>query len=205
MRSLRLPVSEHTLRPWRIHELTPDFKVEDVWALPTPGGPHDFPQLVQLLISQDPTSHSPIAVRALFAMRTLLGKILRLDERDTGVGRRVSSLRDRLPEDLADAATGPTPEALPFNPLFMLQDEWAGEAANRTMHGVLHLGWVRDEAGGYRGQMAVLVKPNGLLGEAYMAAIKPFRYLIVYPLIIRGLERRWRHKRLVDRAGTMPA
>jgi len=205
MRSLRLPVSEHTLRPWRIHELTPDFKVEDVWALPTPGGPHDFPQLVQLLISQDPTSHSPIAVRALFAMRTLLGKILRLDERDTGVGRRVSSLRDRLPEDLADAATGPTPEALPFNPLFMLQDEWAGEAANRTMHGVLHLGWVRDEAGGYRGQMAVLVKPNGLFGEAYMAAIKPFRYLIVYPLIIRGLERRWRHKRLVDRAGTMPA
>ena len=30
----------------------------------------------------------------------------------------------------------------------------------------MHIGWVPDGAGGYRGQMAVLVKPNGLLGAA---------------------------------------
>jgi hypothetical protein len=29
--------------------------------------------------------------------------------------------------------------------------------------------------------MAALVKPNGLFGRLYMAAIKPFRYLIVLP------------------------
>ena len=56
----------------------------------------------------------------------------------------------------------------------------------------MHLGWVPDGTGGYRGQMAVLVKPNGLLGNAYMAAIKPFRHLIVYPPMIRGIEREWR-------------
>ena len=39
----------------------------------------------------------------------------------------------------------------------------------------MHLGWIPDIDGGYRGQMAVYVKPNGLLGDAYMAAIKPFR------------------------------
>jgi uncharacterized protein DUF2867 len=60
------------------------------------------------------------------------------------------------------------------------------------MHGVLHLGWVADPAGGYRGQMAVLVKPNGLLGEGYMAAIKPFRHLIVYPALMRQIGREWR-------------
>jgi hypothetical protein len=37
----------------------------------------------------------------------------------------------------------------------------------------------------------VLVKPNGLLGEAYMAAIKPFRYAIVYPTMLRELGRKW--------------
>jgi len=37
--------------------------------------------------------------------------------------------------------------------------------------------------------MAVLVKPNGLLGTAYMAAIKPFRHLIVYPAAMRQIER----------------
>jgi hypothetical protein len=39
--------------------------------------------------------------------------------------------------------------------------------------------------------MAVLVKPNGLLGTAYMAAIKPFRHWIVYPPAIRRIERSW--------------
>jgi hypothetical protein len=75
----------------------------------------------------------------------------------------------------------------------MLEDEWAAEVANRTMHGVLHLGWVLDR-GGYRGQMAVLVKPNGLLGAAYMRAIRPFRHLIIYPAwrrrAVRGSARR---------------
>ena len=60
------------------------------------------------------------------------------------------------------------------------------------MHGVMHIGWVPDGTGGYRGQMAVLVKPNGLLGNAYMAAIRPFRHLIVYPPMMRQIERDWR-------------
>lgn len=51
---------------------------------------------------------------------------------------------------------------------------------------------VRDRAGGYRGQMAVLVNPNGLLGTAYMAAIMPFRHLIVYPPLMREIGQRWR-------------
>jgi hypothetical protein len=36
---MRLPDTAHTSRPWRIHELTGDFRLEDVWALPAPGGP----------------------------------------------------------------------------------------------------------------------------------------------------------------------
>ena len=40
---MRLPNTAHTSRPWRIHDIAPDFELEDVWALPTPGGPDDFP------------------------------------------------------------------------------------------------------------------------------------------------------------------
>jgi hypothetical protein len=61
------------------------------------------------------------------------------------------------------------------------------------MHGVLHLGWVPDHTGGYRSQMAVLVKPNGRFGTAYMAAIRPLRHLIVYPTLMREIERRSAH------------
>jgi hypothetical protein len=36
-----------------------------------------------------------------------------------------------------------------------------------------------------------LVKPNGLLGTAYMAAIRPFRHLIIYPAMMRQIEHEW--------------
>jgi hypothetical protein len=81
---------------------------------------------------------------------------------------------------------------LPFTSLYLLEDEFAAEIVNRTVHGILHLGWVQDGAGGYRGEMAVYVKPNGRVGTAYMAAIKPFRYLIVYPALMRQIAREWR-------------
>jgi hypothetical protein len=46
--------------------------------------------------------------------------------------------------------------------------------------------------------MAVLVKPNGLLGQAYMAAIKPFRHLIVYPSMLGQIERAWQAREPAD-------
>jgi hypothetical protein len=189
---MRLPNTAHTSLPWRIHELTRDFRLEDVWALPTPGGPDDFPRLVHAFASADPSQSLPGAARALWAIRSKIGELLGWDDPDTGVGARVQTLRDRLPADLRDAPSGPDFDALPAISLYLLADEWAAEVANRTVHGVMHLGWVPDEAGGYRGQMAVLVKPNGLFGTAYMAAIRPFRHLIVYPPLMRQIEREWR-------------
>jgi hypothetical protein len=188
---VRLPKTAHTSRPWRIHELTRDFRVEDVWALPTPGGPGDFPRLVELMASIDPSRSSSVIARTLFAIRWKVGELLGWEDADAGLGARVPTLRDRLPADLLEVPSGPDSGELPFTSLYLLDDEWALEIANRTVHGVLHLGWVPDDAGGYRGQMAVLVKPNGVLGTIYMAAITPFRHLIVYPSMLREIGRAW--------------
>ena len=70
---MRLPATAHTSRSWRIHEIAPDFRLEDVWALPTPGGPDDFPRLAELAGSLDPAASSSRAVRALFAIRWKVG------------------------------------------------------------------------------------------------------------------------------------
>jgi hypothetical protein len=188
---VRLPNAEHSSRPWRIHELTRDFRLEDVWALPTPGGPDDLPRLVQQIAAGDTSTNPSRAARALFAIRWKVGELLGWDEPDAGRGSRVPTLRDRLPVDLRQAP-GPDFAALPFTSLYLLEHEWAAEIVNRTVHGVMHIGWVPDGTSGYRGQMAVLVKPNGLLGTAYMAAIRPFRHLIVYPPLMREIEREWR-------------
>jgi hypothetical protein len=198
---MRLPDREHTSRPWRIHELTRDFRLEDVWALPTPGGREDFAVLVKRFAAGDPSRSSDGLSRALFAIRGKLGQLLGWDGPDAGLGSRVPTLRGRLPADLRDAEAGPTFEALPFRSLYLIDDEWAAEIANQTMHGVMHLGWVPESTGGYRGQMAVLVKPNGLLGAAYMAAIKPFRHLLVYPAMMRRIERQWQMGAAVRQTG----
>jgi hypothetical protein len=190
---MRLPDTAHTSRPWRIHQLIPDFRLEDVWALPTPGGPADLPGLVSGFARGDPSRGLPAPARMLWAIRHELGKLLGWDDPETGVGSRVPTLCNRLPADLRERP-GPDFDALPFASLYLLDNEWAAETANRTMHGVLHIGWVPDRRDGYRGQMAILVKPNGWLGAAYMALIRPFRHRIVYPSLMRQIERDWRRR-----------
>jgi hypothetical protein len=194
--SAPLAKREHTTRPWRIHAITKDFQVLDVWALPTPGDADGFSQLVELWSTFDPNRTSPV-VRALFAVRWTIGRILGLDRPESGLGARVETLRDRLPADLQGNPTDFVVDRSPFKPLYLTDSELAMEIANQTVHGVLHLGWVPDPAlgpGGFRGQMAVLVRPNGALGVAYLAAIGPFRHLIVYPLMMRDIGRLWRER-----------
>ena len=157
--------------------------------MPTPGGPDELDRLVRQIAS----GHQMSGIsRVLFAIRWKLGALLGWDKPGSGIGARVQTLRDRLPADLRDAPRGP--DFGPFRSVYQLDNEWAAELANSTVHGVMHIGWVPDGVGGYRGQMTVLVKPNGLFGAAYMAAIAPFRYLIVYPALMRTIERRWRSR-----------
>jgi hypothetical protein len=200
---MRLPKTAHTSQPWRIHELTKDFELEDVWKLPTPGGPDDLGRLVQQFTSPDDDGRKlPAILRALFALRWKLGQLFGWDKPRSGLGERVRSLRERLPADLLRAPRGPDVRAVPgresadcepvFSSIYQTHNEWAAEISNATVHAVLHVGWLPNESGtGYHGQMAVLVKPNGWLGKAYLAAIKPFRYMLVYPLLLRSIGRRW--------------
>jgi hypothetical protein len=147
---------------------------------------------VEWFASGESSKGSSRAGRVLFGIRWKLGKLFGWDDPDAGLGSRVPTLRERLPADLRDARTGPDFNKLPFTSLYLIDDEWAAEIANRTAHGVLHIGWVPDGVGGYRGQMAVYAKPNGRLGIAYMAAIRPVRHLIVYPQMMKQIGRNWR-------------
>ncbi len=189
--SMRLPDSAYYDRPWRIHEFTGDFLLEDVWSLPTPGGPDDLDRLVRQFTSDDDSEMSAFAIRTMFAIRWKLGKLLGWDKPGEGVGKRVPSLRDRLPEDLRNGTRGPDFALVPFRSVYQTDREWTAELANRTVHALMHIGWVPDDAGGYHGQMAALIKPNGLVGKTYMNGIKPLRRTIVVPQLIRSIGKNW--------------
>jgi hypothetical protein len=187
---MRIPNAVHEAHPWRIHEIAPDFELEDVWQLDGTLPAERFPAVLDELARTDPAESSSLAVRTLFDLRWKLGGLLGWDRPGAGIGTRVRSLGERLPADLRDRPPGPSFAALPFSSLYLLEDEFAAEVANGTMHGVMHIGLVPAPGGDCQVRMAVLVKPNGLRGRAYMAAIKPFRRLLVYPAMMRELGRR---------------
>lgn len=190
----KLPDTAYTQQPWRVHELTRDFRLEDVWALDTPGGPGDLDRLVRQVAGPDGGDGGvkpALGYRLLMSVRERLGALLGLDKKESGVGERVNSLRDRLPDDLRSGRRGPDIDGTPLTSVYQTDREWVAEFANTTAHAVLHLAWLPDGAGRYHGQMAVLVKPNGPLGRLYIRFIDPFRRWVVVPALVKKIGKEW--------------
>jgi hypothetical protein len=202
---MRLPSAAHESRPWRIREIVPDFTLEDVWALPVEGGAEDFQTLIEIVASGDPANSESLPTRVLWRVRDRLGSWFRLGRISTPIdsgrddaagelpipGTSETSLTGRLPDDLRNTAADLDFGSLPFAPLYRIDVEFAAELSNRTVHGVMHLAWIDRGEGRYQGQMAVYVKPRGPFGKGYMALIKPFRLWVVYPALMRQIERAW--------------
>ncbi len=76
----RRPNSEHESSRWRIAEIAPDFRLEDVWTLPAQGGAEDFGALLEVMASLDPAHGESAATRLLFSIRYRLGGWFGWDE-----------------------------------------------------------------------------------------------------------------------------
>jgi hypothetical protein len=132
--------------------------------------------------------------RVLFRVRYQLGAWFGWDDAARQLpipGCTETTLSQRLPVNLRGSAAGLDLSPAGFTPLYRTRNEWAGELSNGTVHAVLHLAWVEQGKDRHRGQMGVYVKPRGNFGATYMALIRPFRQLIVYPALMRQIGRAW--------------
>lgn len=196
MRVGRLKIGEECCRlPWRVDEIVRDFHLLDVWGLPASGGLEDFPELCSLLSRFDAGAEDSPASRGLFALRAWLGKVFAWDEASEALpipGCLETSLVERLPADLRGSVGETKALAGGFRPVFRSDQELALEVSNATVHAVLHLRWVEQGKDRYQGQMGVYVKTRGWLGPLYMAAISPFRHYIVYPALLKRIDKYWK-------------
>jgi len=161
-----------------------------------------------VIASLDIAEDGSLPTRVLWQIRDRLGSWFGLgrisdapnsgDDDAVGVlpipGTNETSLADRLPEDLRNTVADLDFDVAPFSPIYRTDVEFASELSNRTVHAVMHLAWVDQGEGRYQGQMAVYVKPRGPLGKGYMALIKPFRYCVVYPELMRMIGRAWNER-----------
>jgi hypothetical protein len=195
---MRVPNAVHEQRSWVMGRIAPDFRLMDVWELPVEGGREQFAEFLETMASFDVTHEGSSASRFLFWVRLRLGQLLGWDD---GVARPIpgcteTSLADRLPAELRGTAQAPVinpvmqEAAGGFQPLFRTDDEWAAEISNATVHGVMQVTWV-PVGERFRAHMAVYVKPRGLMGQAYLRLIDPFRHVIVYPSLLKQVGRRW--------------
>lgn len=174
---MRRPIEEHQIESWQVHERAVGFDLLDVWRFPIRIAP-DIPLATFLRfrteLLADFTKQRSLA-GALFALRSWLGEVFGWD----GGGDK-------------DEAS------LPFEPVYCLAEEELLEIKNATVHAFMHIGRVALEAeeggashGEWAPQMGVYVRPKGLFGKAYMAAIAPFRHGIIYPAMMRAVAREW--------------
>lgn len=191
---LRLSPEAHRTRTWRVDAIAPDFELLDVWRTPMVGGPDQLSDAMATFEAIRPTqSAGSGAARALFRLREWLGEVFGWDREANRLpipGCEETSLRDRLPEHERAPLPPPSDSPFPFRPVYRDEREAFSEISNDTVHALMHLSWV-PEGDRYRANMAVYVKHRGRFGRLYMWIIAPFRHYIVYPAMMRQLERNW--------------
>lgn len=195
---MKINKKNHWQQPWIAHKLLPDFAVEDVWLLPVELQPDQSLKQVHAAFNQAFQQMAETgAAGKLVQLRQLLGKWFKWEEEADFVPETITpgKLHKRYVSQQQPPATD-LPKASDslghFTPVYRLPDESLLEIENKTVQAAIHLGKVPTSHNNYRVQMAVYVKPKGLFGKLYMQAIKPFRLLIVYPALMKGIKAQWK-------------
>ena len=186
---MRIDPGEFRARPLRVHALLHDVPLEDAWAVPLAGGGAGRTLDDVRAVMADELASAPAPVQALFRLRTRVGRLLGWD-RPRAAWDDESFARRLTPADRARSRVAPgTPDGR-FRILYRFDDEQLGELRNATVHAFVSLS-IAEAPAGYTAFLGVFVRTVHRSTGLYMAAIAPFRRLIVYPAIIRGMQRTW--------------
>jgi hypothetical protein len=77
-----------------------------------------------------------------------------------------------------------------LNFLYLFGNEQLSKLRNATVHAFSSLS-IGQTPEGYLAFWAIYVHPVSRFTKLYMTAIRPFRRLVVYPAIIRRVQRAW--------------
>jgi len=185
--------SEFLRLPLRAHQLLAGVPLHDVWAVDLPG-PRTGITLDQFLRAANQQLFTPsLLVRGFVELRLFLGRIFGWDRPRTLI-QSAPTFADRLTDadrtrSLTPAGVREGPDGL-FRVIYQFENEKLVELINRTVHAAA-LSALTETASGYRFYFAVYVRSVGWLTPFYMAAIDPFRKLIIYPGLMCSVRANW--------------
>jgi len=175
--------------PLRVHDFLAGVQLHDVWAI-------DLPRLRSGITLDEFVRTAgalpftpPAVVRALLGIRLFVGRLLGWDREPDATVRETFATRLTTADRSKSLAPAGTREG-PFRLVYRFENEQLLELSNRTAHAAA-LSALAETAHAYRFYFAVYVRSVGRLTPFYMAAIDPFRKLIVYPALLRSVRTTW--------------
>jgi hypothetical protein len=169
----------------RVHAFLTGVPLYDVWAVDLPRMHGGITLAEFLRRAGDLFRRPPPEVRALLSLRFFVGGLFGWDRAMPGAVSE--SFAQRLThEDLAPAGM---PDGL-FRIVYRFEHEQLDESINRTVHAGA-LSALVEAATRYRFYFAVYVREVSRFTPLYMAAINPFRKVIVYPALLRSIAAQW--------------
>ena len=173
----------------RVHDFLAGVPLHDVWAV-------DLPR-TRSGITLDELSRTasaclctpPPIVRALLNIRLFVGRLLGWDREPAVTAWKTFTTRLTSADRSKSLAPAGTREGL-FRIVYRFENEQLLELINRTAHAAV-LSALVETANGYRFYFGVYVLSVSRFTPIYMAAIGPFRKLVVYPSLLRTVRARW--------------
>ncbi|NJD76819.1 MAG: DUF2867 domain-containing protein [Candidatus Methanoperedens sp.] len=193
----------HSARPWKVNEIGKDFILWDVWEIPIAANnskTENFQAFYRIAFETFKKMQTKTTlVSILFTLRFWMDKIFPLD-RNINIlpipGCRETSVKSRLSsQDLEKSKVGMAIKdkntVLEFRPVYLFEDESLHELSNDTVHGLIHVGWIKKNDNYYTATLAIYVIPRGIYGKVYLKLIEPFRHHIVYPVMTKAMKAQW--------------
>ena len=175
--------------PLRVHAFLAGVPLHDVWAVDLPRTRAGITLAEFLRRAGDLFRRPPPAVRALLSVRFFVGGLFGWDR--ITPGSVCESFVQRLTDEDCARSLAPagTPDGL-FRIVYRFENEQLDELVNRTAHAGA-LSALVEAAARYRFYFAVYVREVSRFTPLYLAAIDPFRKVIVYPALLRSVSAHW--------------
>jgi hypothetical protein len=187
--------------PLRVHTFLPDVPLHDVWFIDLPRWRAGItldeflrtPSNSKLDACGCSNSSSlftqSLLVRILLDIRFFVGRFFGWDHEPPATSCKTFATRLTDTDHPRSLVMAGTRDGF-FRVVYRFENEQLLELINRTVHAAASTTLV-ETATAYRFYLGVYVRSVSRLTPLYMTLIDPFRKLIVYPSLLRGVRARW--------------
>ena len=185
----QVAAQEFELLPLRVHRFLAGVPLHDVWSVDLPRWRSGVTLDDFLRTAGNWLCTPPPIVRKLLNIRFFVGRFFEWDREPAASEWKSFATRMTDMDRSRSLTAAGTRDGL-FRVVYRFENEQLLELINRTVHAAA-LSTLVETPAVYRFYFGVYVRNVSRFTPFYMAVIDPFRKLIIYPSLLRGVRARW--------------